>query len=73
MAHSDAIIKQQREVGRETGVVDRNALYWAGMNKVHCRDRLTELQKCKKAGTPCPMDPYAPTRSHYDAPSSAMP
>lgn len=65
IARADAMIRRQHEIGREAGVVDKNALYVAGADKVHCRERLTALQACKKKGTACPADPYAPTRTNY--------
>jgi hypothetical protein len=61
IARSDAMIKRQHEIGREAGVVDKNALYVAGADKVHCRQRLAALQACKKKGGTCAADPYAPT------------
>jgi hypothetical protein len=73
IAHSDATIARERSIAKETGVFDKNAMYWAGANKVHCRERLALLQRCKRSNEPCPPDPYAPTRVQYPAPSDAMP
>lgn len=71
IARSDATIKRERAIGREAGVVDKRALYVAGADKVHCRERLAALQACKKKGAPCPADPYAPTRAQVEPPPSS--
>ena len=59
IADSEARIRREREVGREVGVVDRNALYLAGVNKVSCQHQLADLQKCKPTNN-CPADPTIP-------------
>lgn len=62
VAQNDAQIKRQHEIGREVGVVDKNALYQAGVGKIACRNRLAMLEKCKKTGA-CPADPWYPDAS----------
>lgn len=63
IASSDAQIRHQREVGDESGVVDRRALYVAGENKVQCREHIAMLMACRKTHSceaPAPMAGMVP-------------
>jgi hypothetical protein len=71
IARSDATIRRERAIAKESGATDARALYVAGADKVHCRDRLAELLACKKKGPSCSADPYAPTLPQIAAPDAA--
>jgi hypothetical protein len=75
VAGADQMIKRQHEIGREAGVVDKNALYVAGADKVRCKHNLQYLQACKRSGkcNGLPADPSAPTRINYKPLSGDMP
>lgn len=51
---ADAQIATQHEIGEASGMVDRRALYIAGMNKVQCKHENARLAACRASG--CPRD-----------------
>jgi hypothetical protein len=51
---ADAAIKDQREIGRTAGVVDKEQLYRAGTMRLGCSRRLEALLACRKTGKNCP-------------------